>query len=317
MSSLSKATVVKVETIEKHPNGDNLELTNIDGFPVVVQKGLWNAGDLAVYVPVDLVTSDEPEFDFWPNKRVKGKKLRGILSCGLLVKPRPHHSLGDDVTSELRVTVYEPEVKAESTYADSAKAPSGEVKYTDIDSIRKYHYIFNLDEEVVITEKIHGANFRAMYQEEFNVGTRTRWVKGDNIWTRVSEQYNLKDIINKYPNYIFFGEVYGHVQDLKYGHAKGALSLVFFDVFSVEQGKYLNWADCDRVLDELGLPKAPVLYKGPWLGLESHKSLADGDSLLGPNIKEGFVVRPIEERWNNKVGRVILKYHSDAFLQRK
>lgn len=326
MSSLSQARVVRVETLEKHPDADTLELTNVDGFPLVVKKGNWKVGDLGVYVPVDLITSDEPEFDFWPNKRVKGAKLRGILSCGLLVKPRPHHKLDDDVTEELRITKYEPKIPGEpislgKTY--NVKSPSGQVTYTDIDSLRKYHYLLKEGEEVVIHEKIHGANFRATYQnmisdtDGFHVGTRTRWVDGDNIWTKVSTQENLEPQLAKYPNHIFFGEVYGQVQDLKYGYDKGQLALRFFDVFSIHRGQYLNWKEAEGIIHDLNLLIAPELYRGPWLGLEAHKHLADGESALGPNIKEGFVVKPLEERWERKIGRMVLKYHSDAFLSRK
>lgn len=44
---------------------------------------------------------------------------------------------------------------------------------------------------------------------------------------------------------------------------------------------------------------------------------ASGSSLIASNIREGFVLRPVKERWDEKVDRVILKLVSDDFHLRK
>jgi hypothetical protein len=35
------------------------------------------------------------------------------------------------------------------------------------------------------------------------------------------------------------------------------------------------------------------------------------------NIREGFVVRPLKERFDGEIGRVILKYIGESYLLRK
>jgi hypothetical protein len=62
----------------------------------------------------------------------------------------------------------------------------------------------------------------------------------------------------------------------------------------------------------MNLSTATILHRGPWS--KSLTTLADGQSSLGHNIKEGFVVKPAIEGFAKGVGRVILKYHSEKFL---
>jgi hypothetical protein len=61
----------------------------------------------------------------------------------------------------------------------------------------------------------------------------------------------------------------------------------------------------------------PVLYRGPWsAALASH---AEGKSIVATasHIREGFVVRPTMERWDERVQRVILKLIGEEYLLRK
>lgn len=317
MSSLSRAKIIQIEEIKNHPNADLLEITYCEGFPLVIKKGDFQVGDLAIYVPVDLMTSDEPEFHFLPNQRIRGLKLRGILSFGLVLKPRPHHKLGDDVTEELRITKYEPPLsKCAGNYADP---PSGEVHYTDIESLRKYNKLFTSGEEIIVTEKIHGENARFLYKDDIlHLGTHVRWIQDDgkNTWSSASAKLDLNNKLSKYPNFIFFGELYGHVGSFPYDQPKGQHSVIFFDIFDIANGVFMNYDSIVPIFDELELKSVPVLYRGGW-DEERIAPLADGNSVLGEHIKEGFVARPVVERFNDEVGRVILKYHSPAFLMRK
>jgi RNA ligase (TIGR02306 family) len=324
MSSLSRAEVVEVEKVEPHPNADRLDIAYVSGFPVVIQKGTYLAGDLGVYIPHELVVSDEPEFAFLSEsdrrKPIKAKKLRGVMSCGLLVPLRPHHKLGDDVTQELGITKWEPTERL-TTYSNAVRGPSGGVEYTDIDSLRKWNKILHIGEEVVITEKIHGANGRFVYQNDtLHVGSRTRWIDRKDesvIWNKVAAQKKLDEVLARHPNHIVFGEVYGQVQDLKYDIPKGKVEFRVFDIFDITNDRYLTWKDVKLFCAFTGLWYVPELYVGPWHGLEAHKPLGEGKSTIANNIKEGFVVKPLVERFHYGIGRVALKYVSDDYLLRK
>jgi hypothetical protein len=57
----------------------------------------------------------------------------------------------------------------------------------------------------------------------------------------------------------------------------------------------------------------PILYKGPY-SLDKIKELSKGKAFSGTHIREGVVVKPVVERTDPRVGRVVLKYLSDDYL---
>ena len=79
------ATIQKITNIRPHNNADNLELVNILGWQVVVKRNEFKEGEFCVYIPIDSVLPDKPEFEFLRNKdfRIKTIKLRGNLSQGI------------------------------------------------------------------------------------------------------------------------------------------------------------------------------------------------------------------------------------------
>ena len=78
-------------------------------------------------------------------------------------------------------------------------------------------------------------------------------------------------------------------------------------------GRYLDRDDFLRMCDVLGLDVAPDLYRGPWSA--NLISLAEGRSTLDPShVREGIVIKPVRERWDGHLGRVILKYVGEGFL---
>jgi ATP-dependent RNA circularization protein (DNA/RNA ligase family) len=147
--------------------------------------------------------------------------------------------------------------------------------------VRKYQGLFNLGEEVVLTEKIHGCNARfGWYKRKFYVGSRTQYrSEGDaSYWSEVARDLGLKDKLKPYPGIALYGEVFGSgVQDLEYGAPAGKRYLRVFDVLDIETRK---WWDYDRAKEfvegTLGLKMAPELYRGPWQGLEAHAPLGEG-----------------------------------------
>jgi hypothetical protein len=65
---------------------------------------------------------------------------------------------------------------------------------------------------------------------------------------------------------------------------------------------------------DLGLNVAPILYRGPW-DPNRVKEWSEGlSTLYSGHVREGFVVRPVKERFHDTVGRVILKLHGQGYL---
>ncbi len=340
-----KVEVVAIADVRPHENADALDILKVFDFPVIAKRGEYKVGDLAAYVPVDAIVPDTDDWR-WLNgglplklkhARIKAKKLRGVFSMGLLVKPPTGASVGDDVSAALGIVKYE-EVEP-STYAGGVKGASIDAEpdpgfiphYTGIESLRRYAHILDLDEEVVITEKIHGANARYGWRDgRLYCGSHRQFklpafVTSDGrtvepMWWTAAKANRLDVVLALNPHIALFGEVYGQVQDLRYNAKLGdAPRFRAFDAFDVSAGRYLDHADFEAFCIRVGIPMAPLLYRGPWGGLDAHRALADGSTLIdgADHMREGFVVRPAKERFDEHVGRVIFKLVGEGYLTRK
>jgi RNA ligase (TIGR02306 family) len=322
--------VVELHGIAPHPNADTLSVVQVDGgYPCVVRTGEFEEGGKAVYVPVDsLVPVANERFAFMASgkrthERVKAKRLRGIFSMGLLVRAEDSWAVGQNVQTELGITRYEPP-EPPTMDGENERDPGFMPCYTDVEGLRKYGHLLCIGEEVVVTEKLHGANARFCFRDgRLWVGSHT-CVKREsetNMWWRVARQYGLAEKLAQVPGVIFYGEVFGQVQDLRYGAGKGQLFFAVFDaldstVHSVFQPAWLGQSELTALCTELALPTVPLLYRGPWS--DSCRSLAEGKSTLAENVREGIVVRPVPERNEEELhGRLILKLHGEGFMLRK
>jgi len=54
--STHEVKIVRIESINPHPNADSLELTNIWGYQCVIRKGAHKVGDLMAYIEPDYMT---------------------------------------------------------------------------------------------------------------------------------------------------------------------------------------------------------------------------------------------------------------------
>lgn len=333
MSSLSQVQVERIESIDSHFNADSLQLLNLsNGFTVVDKIGKFKVGEKIAYCPVDMAHKDKnsPEYDFLgKQRRVKGKNIRGVISCGLALKLEDqNHELSTDLSEVFGFIPYEaPEPHqpgAKLGKVHEVKPPIQVGKY-DIESLRKYWRVF--EPEIVATEKIHGCNSAFLYhtfgdEPTFYCKTRTRWLKsdGDSVWCRVAKQYNLDEKLKNAPNIMLCGEIFGQVQDLKYGAAPGELFFAAFDAYSVEWGKFLDYDEFTGICDGLEIPRAPEVYRGTWQGLDHMKALSERKTLVGNDpeqIAEGIVIKLTKEKQDRGIGRIILKLPSEAYLTRK
>lgn len=185
MSEL-KVGVVKILSVDEHPNADRLELITIKGWQCVGQKGVYKVDDLVVYFPIDSILPEELENIIFgedskiklENHRIRTIKLRGAISQGM-VCPLKLFGLegskeGLDLTAKLGVTKYEPPVKGSPQSTNIGKATKKQTnpnfrKYTDIENFKNYPDIFTSEDIVYVTEKVHGSNTRAGWVERGNL----------------------------------------------------------------------------------------------------------------------------------------------------
>ena len=115
MSNL--ASIQKILWKKEIKGADNIELVGVLGWQVVTKKNQFQIGDLCVYIQIDTVVPDKPEFQFLKerNFRVRTIKLKKELSQGILFKiEEVLHTTdyskfreGKDVTTILEIKKYE------------------------------------------------------------------------------------------------------------------------------------------------------------------------------------------------------------------
>lgn len=326
--------VVVAPAFEPHPNANALMLARIGGYTCVVRKDEWNEGDLAVYVPPDsVVLLGKTEFAWLAStpsrtpERIRVRKFRGVMSEGLLIHAPEGAVLGQDFTEQLGVTRYEAPITNNGIYfaSDAAEEPAISAPRFDVEALKKFPNVLVPGETVCVTEKIHGANGRYVYHDgKIHIGSRNRWVQpGDNIWARALDRSPwLREFLEKNPGHIVFGEVFGWVQDLRYGRKPGEVDFLVFDVFDTGTRKWWSPTTLDAEGCEWGLLTVPLVWHGPY-NEATITALADGNSIVtgADCIREGIVVRPLVERTDPALetlgGRVILKVVSNAYLSRE
>jgi len=340
--------VCNVDKIEKHPNADRLSIVTIKGWNCIVGLNQYKEGDLVIFcppdsiIPIDIIEKYKLEY-MGKNRRVKTVKLRKAISQGLIldIPEGKKWAEGKDVAKELGITKYEPPV---STRLQVAGQPSKRKlnpsfdKYTDINNIKHYNNLFKIGEEVVITEKIHGTNFRAGNLKRYNKGI---WNKikcflfgkyefvygshnvqiighkgrncfyGEDVYGRMGAKYKLGEIIPK--DFIFYGEIHGgNIQDLNYD-----LKDIDLRIFDIKyKGEYLDWNVVELVCATMELKTVPVLYQGI-LEEGMIEQFTRGLSTIANHIREGCVIKPSIEDNTIVIGRKILKSINSEYLVRE
>lgn len=353
--------LIQIGKFGKHPNADTLNITQVYGQNVIFKAGTYAEGDLAVFIPPDTCMPMDPEHPLLkdnphlkPGHRVDAVRLRGIFSNGFTVPARVVFTeeelkdipIGTHVADRIGVTKYQDEGDKLATSGENEKDPGYMPCYTDIDGWSKFRNqgVIQEGEEVVLTEKIHGANARFCYRDgRLWVGSRTgvkaQYVSADgverNLWWKVAKDMNLEGkflqlqgmvhngVEIPVEDTVIYGEVYGNVQDLKYGVAGGATFRIF-DTWSNRLGHYNDWDVTVAIAHAMGVELVPELYRGPW---ESRlEELRNGPSVLYPgHTREGYVIKPLRERFAQYnpgdrhafTGRVIFKYVGEDYKTRK
>lgn len=155
------ASIRKIASIEPIEGADRIELAHVDGWQVIVKKGIFNPGDNAIYFEIDswIPNSLDPsltkeghephEFNGIKGERLRTIKMRGALSQGLLLPlsfleeknpelySRVKNKIGYDLTEVLGIQKWEmPEVEVKGRFGSSSVAP-GDHRYPFPDFIPK------------------------------------------------------------------------------------------------------------------------------------------------------------------------------------
>lgn len=319
------ATIRRIDEINPIPDADAIEVATVGGWRVVVKKGEFAVGDLAIYCEIDswipssiapfLSKGNEPkEYNGVKGERLRTIRLRGQLSQGLLlpIDLTFFRDISTDLTETLGVQKFEPPIPAQLAGEVRGMFPSI-IPKTDQERVQ------NLSAELKewcgltfeITEKLDGTSctFYLDADGELHVCSRNLDIKynPDNTLWKIAERLNIAtEMANYGANYAIQGEVIGEgIQGNKY-QLKGQ-EFFMFDAYDAVAGCYLDSRQriglCTNLVLKktnftIALPHAPVIDDRFVLnhGVEELLAMAEGKSFLNPKTeREGLVFKCIEK----------------------
>lgn len=340
------ATIRKIAEILPIPDADAIEVARVDNWKVVVKKGEFQVGDLAVYCEVDswiphalapfLSKGQEPrEYEGIKGERLRTVKLRGQVSQGLLLpmngfdayfKDAGHvlFQVGDDVSSFLGIVKYEPPVPACLSGVVKGAFPSCFPK-TDEERIQNLtaEYAELQEHEYEVTEKLEGSSMSvglipSGYGVEFIVCSRKLNLKeteGNTLWA-VARKYDIERKLLNVPmtdGLIIQGELIGEGIQGNYYGIKGH-DFYVFAVYDTGTGRYYCPERRRKLCADLGLKHVPVLETNYSLNGKTIDDVlldADGMSQINPSkLREGKVFK----RADGKNGQEHFKAVSNKYL---
>jgi RNA ligase (TIGR02306 family) len=326
--------VSKITEITPIENADNIELAKVGGWQCIIKKNAYKVEDLVVIATTDSIIpeslSDAMNVTNYLRKggRVRTVKLRGVYSECLIIPftytPRPAtYKEGQDMMKELNVSKYEPPVK-------TIQLSSGKkIRYHENPNFHVYYKfpnqknvpdMFNDEDVVQITRKVHGTNarFGIVKKNKLSLWDKIRkffrladeWIdyeyvygshnveKGSDsqgfystdVWREIADKYLIKNRLWHYvkvqspkeigSGVVIYGEIYGGGIQKGYDYGLEEIQFVVFDI--MENGKYLDTLNTWLVTtDLLRLRHVEILYTGLW-NKEIH------DKYVFNNIIEGI-----------------------------
>jgi RNA ligase (TIGR02306 family) len=295
------ATVRKIDSIRPIPDADAIECAVVGGWTVVVKKGEFKAGDLAVYCEIDsfipteiapfLSKGQEPkEFEGVKGERLRTVKLRGQLSQGLLIPLSVPYNMvvdkggflhtseddfyeGEEVSEILNIKKYEAPIPAQLAGEVKGMFP-GFIPKTDQERIQ------NLSSELKawreegafweVTEKLDGSSMTVYVRDgEIGVCSRNLELKrntDNSLWKAVANQ-GIEEMLIGYTAFdsefsvALQGELIGEGIQGNPYKIRGQ-KFYIFDIYDIAAGAYYTPAQRKKFIDETGLAHVPVMDTG-------------------------------------------------------
>ena len=317
------ASIRRIDDIVPIEGADAIECAVLGGWKVVVKKGEFAVGDLAVYCEIDswiptelapfLSKGKEPrEYEGIKGERLRTVKLRGQLSQGLLLPLEPTCANieselfeGLDVSVPLNIVKWEAPVNAQLAGQVKGNFPSS-IPKTDQERVQ------NLTKEIKaafsnnllfeLTEKLEGSSMTCyLIEQEFGVCSRNLDLKrtDDNtLWkVAIEDKIELKMRIAGLDNHAIQGELVGPgIQGNIYKLSKPMFFV--FDIYDIKKGAYMNPVERQAMIKVLQLNHVPVLTNDKDLGIGTVDELllwAEGKSVLNEKQeREGIVFKQID-----------------------
>jgi len=321
------ASIQRIIALEAIPDADAIVKATVLGWQLVVKKDEFQVGDLCVYIEIDSILPDRPEFEFMKNRnmRVRTIRLRGQVSQGicfpLSILPEGTAIEEDaEVTEILEITKYEPPIPACLAGVSKGNFPTflRKTDETRVQILQKRLDRF-AGQAFFITEKLDGSSVTYYVRDgEFGVCSRNLDLveSEENSFWKVARELDMeKKLKSLGGNIALQGEMIGEgIQKNKY-KLKGQ-HVHFFNIFDIDKYEYYSFEEFTKTLEKLELKSVPIVETQYTLGndIPTLVELSIGRSQLYDVHREGIVLRPLVEQKDPQGRRVSFKVINPKFL---
>ncbi len=181
------ATIRRIADIQPIEDADAIEVATVDGWKVVIKRGEFAVGDLAVYLEIDswvphelapfLSKGSEPrEYNGVKGERLRTIKLRGQVSQGLLLTidktghpNMPFYDIGDDLTEFLGIQKWEAVLPAQLQGQAKGNFPTSLIPKTDQERIQNCFGDIQKRAKRFATEKVWNAETQTLEEHPVEV----------------------------------------------------------------------------------------------------------------------------------------------------
>ncbi len=320
------ATIQKIKSLEVIENADAIQKAKVLGWELVVKKGEFKEGELCVYCEIDSLLPDKPEFAFLKARgmRIRTIKLRGQISQGIcfplsILPEGTKIEEGADVTELLGITKYEAPVPASLAGVAKGLFPSY-IPKTDETRVQVLQEVLDRHKglKCYISEKLDGSSVTYFLKKgQFGVCSRNLELLEDaeNTLWKIARELDIENKLRSLgSDFALQGEIIGESVQKNIYKLRGQ-TVFFFNVFDIDQYKYLDFEAFKLMIETLGLKTAPILDTQYELNnnIAELVQLSIGKSQLFNVEREGIVIRPLTET-KDITGRVSFKAINPEFL---
>lgn len=323
----------EVVEVKPHANADSLEVLKVGQLQLVAGKGNYKSGDVVVVIPEKSVIPPGPILDAFgkylvgPEKnRVKGIRLRGEPSEAITWPvddlddavvgegdayewnrtAAQEATFGEDISAHLGIAKYEPPIPDEMRgQVVKLDVPSNALIKHDCYQFAAYADQFSPEDQVVVTEKIHGSQLNyVLHDGEESVSSkgimgRDLRIKEapNNVYWRAVRHSGLRELAQEIttspgPSVVqMVGEVVPVQKGFDYGLSGDEKAALIFEL--VLDGVPVPFDDLPPEIRDLWVP---ILYRGPLKDADLPRLAKGRETVSGEerHIREGVVVSPAD-----------------------
>jgi RNA ligase (TIGR02306 family) len=355
--------VARINEIKSIEGADNIELGVIGGWNCIIKKDSYKVDDLVVVATTDAVIpqelSDAINVTNYLRKgqRVRTVKLRGVYSECLVISldslPQMKEQYakgigyywdeGADLMEKLGIFKYEPPAVqvqlASGRKIRYSQNPNFGIYYK-FPNIKNVQGMFNEEDVVEVSRKIHGTNARygIVKKNKLSLWDKVKRLFGDkwveyeyvygshnvekgsdsqgyydtDVWRTISEKHNireklwdlfknLQDVYEVGSGIVIYGEIYGPGIQKNYDYGLKEIEYAGFDM--TIDGRYVPCSTSFKYHNMLGLKYVPVLEIWNWS--EDLLTRYTFDKIEGTKVPHEGVVIKATDGDRRKVAKII------------